>query len=231
MSRKNDVLGPLPRALVGLSEKRLGLILDLANRLGSKDGERWEERIEKLLQRGLVEASIAEDLKERLRLAMKNSGPYTRLISGDQVLILDPTDGTETIANVTETSTVKINSTFRNCGGDGMGSQPTIKTRIQVHEIIKDGNCVQIFGDLSDNLDSLCLGRGQIIQCVNKYRQWLRNAGDTLFLLKEGSEFLVAHVSMLVSSLWIGSSSFSDDFVWKADEQHRVVFPFIPQPV
>lgn len=47
---KKDMLGPLTRALVGVPAKMLGLVLDIANRLGSADAESFYSDLAKFVR-------------------------------------------------------------------------------------------------------------------------------------------------------------------------------------
>lgn len=49
-----DMLGPLPRALVGVPEGRLPLMLDIANKVGDeKSGDAWHRHLSKTIRAGL----------------------------------------------------------------------------------------------------------------------------------------------------------------------------------
>lgn len=50
---KNDMLAPIVRALVGAPQERLGVVLDIANRIGSADGELWRTRFAEVLREGV----------------------------------------------------------------------------------------------------------------------------------------------------------------------------------
>lgn len=53
MSIKQDMLGPVVRALVGVPREYLGVVLDAINKLGSKDGELWKARLSTVLREGV----------------------------------------------------------------------------------------------------------------------------------------------------------------------------------
>lgn len=151
---------------------------------------------------------------------------YLKPISSSEPLTLDPTDGTETIAQATDLFTGYIDSDFRNWGCD-VKSEPTKTTQVFVHEMIKDGTFAQIFNGMSDDLNSLCLTQSQIIQFVQKHRKWLRTDGyGTFFLFKVGKEFFVALVYLYSGyGLEVGVCRFLGGDVWDADDRHRIVVP------
>ena len=151
---------------------------------------------------------------------------YLKPISSSEPLTLDPTDGTETIAQATDLFTGYIDSDFRNWGCD-VKSEPTKTTQVFVHEMIKDGTFAQIFNGMSDDLNSLCLTQSQIIQFVKKHRKWLRTDGyGTFFLFKVGEEFFVAYVSFYSGGrLEVRVARFSYGRVWYAALRRRIVVP------
>ena len=166
--------------------------------------------------KGFVKGMIAE--------MAENIMGYLKLISGAETLILDATDGTETIAKSKDTFNGYLDSDFCNWNLD-VPSQPTKEQKVSVFEMTKNGTFSQIYNGLSSNLDSLCLTQAQIIGFVKKHRKWLRADGyGTFFLFKRDEDFFVAYV--LVNddgSLDVSVIEFSDDFVWHADNRHRVV--------
>ena len=150
---------------------------------------------------------------------------YTRLISGTEVITLNPTDGMETIAKAGSLFTGGIDSDFANYGCDVV-VPATGKQNVAVREMIMNGTFAQIFGELG-KLDDLCLTQAQIIQFVKSHRKWLRKDGyATFFLFKIGNEFFVARVSFADDGrLEVGVRHLSDDYVWYAGSQHRMVVP------
>lgn len=54
-----DMLGPLIRALVGIPNSRLGVALDITNRLNSDRGDEWNTRFKAVLREGLPAPVLA----------------------------------------------------------------------------------------------------------------------------------------------------------------------------
>lgn len=190
-----------------------------------KKGSLNRQSVEKVRERGNeIVSAVREAVKEKVLQIVENRTDCTKLISGAEVLELDETDGTETIAKANETFPGGLDGDFRNYGTD-VPSSPTKKTKVSVCEMIKDGTFAQIFGGMSNNLDNLCLTQPQIIQFVKKYRKWLRTDGyATLFLFKVGEIFFVASVVLHSDGqLYADVYHFSGDYVWFADYRHRFV--------
>lgn len=128
---------------------------------------------------------------------MENITGCLRPISGAEILTLEPTDGTETIAQARDLFTGRLlDPDFKDWGCD-VKSEPTGKVNVIVHEMVKDETFAQIFSGLSEDLDKSCLTQAQIVQFMKKYRRWLRTDGyATFFLFKVGSKFFVARVRL-----------------------------------
>lgn len=58
---KNDMLAPIVRALVGVPQERLGVLLDTINKVGSVDGELWRTRFAEVLREGVKAAAVPLD--------------------------------------------------------------------------------------------------------------------------------------------------------------------------
>ena len=173
-----------------------------------------------------IAPKVRDFVKQLLAELAENIAGCLKLISGAETLELEPTDGKETIANASKVFTWGIDGDFKRWGCD-VKAKPTVATKVQVHEMIKDGTFAQIFGGLSDNLDALCLTQAQIIQFVQKHKKWLRTDGwATLFLFKVGDEFFVACVDVYSGgTLLVHVRRFSDGRVWLAGHRRRVVSP------
>lgn len=59
---KNDMLAAIVRALVGVPQARLGVVLDTVNKIGSADGELWRSRIAEVLREQVREAVMLPEL-------------------------------------------------------------------------------------------------------------------------------------------------------------------------
>lgn len=140
-------------------------------------------------------------------------------------LVLDSTDGKETLANANGTFSV-IDSDFKKWGLNKKG--PATDTQlVDVYEMAIDATFKQMFDSLSNNLDRLCLTQAQIKQFANKHRKELRTDGyGTFFLFKGGSQFFVAYMGMHSGdALLVYVFRFENSGVWHAKDRHRVVVP------
>ena len=197
----------------------------------AKNGVLDKQNIENVRARGNeVVAAVTRTVKEVFAQIAENIAGIVKLISGAEVLELDETDGEETIAKAAETFPGWIDPDFKGYGTD-VRSPATKKTKVSVHEMIKDGTFEKIFGGVSDDLDKLTLTQPQIINFVNKHHKWLRTEGyATFFLFKVGNEFFVARVRVSDDGrLGVGVLRFSHAHVWYAGHRHRFVLPQLIQ--
>ncbi len=192
----------------------------------AKNGVLTKKNIERVRARGNeVVAEITRIVKEKFAEIAENIAGIVKLISGAEILELDETDGKATIAKAKDAFPGWIDPDFKEYGCD-VKSEPTKKAQVSVHEMIKDGTFAQIFNGMGDDLNSLCLTQPQIIQFVEKHHKWLRTDGyATFFLFKVGEEFFVADVGFHVGRLEVYVRRFSNDFVWRAEDRHRIVVP------
>ena len=193
----------------------------------AKNGVLNKQNVEQVRARGNeVVAGVTRIVKEKFAEIAENTAGIVKLISGAETLELDETDGQATIAQAKNVFLGYIDSDFNGWGCD-VQSEPTKKTQVAVHEMIKDGTFVQIFNGMSDDLNSLCLTQSQIIQFVQKHRKWLRTDGcATFFLFKVGAEFFVAGVYCYgVGRLKVYVYRFWHGLVWGAGDRRRVVVP------
>src|SRR5258708_35164144 len=113
------------------------------------------------------------------------------LISKGEDLVLDQTDGHETLAGATDVFRY-IDSNFKNWGYDVPGPL-TKETPVRVYEMVTDSSFKEMFGGVDLALDSLSLTQAQIKQFVVRYPQWLEKGGNgTFFLTQVGSEVFIA---------------------------------------
>ncbi len=116
-----------------------------------------------------------------------------RLISRSEDLVLDQTDGRETLVEATDIFRY-IDSNFKNWGCDVPGL-PTKETPVRVYEMVTDSSFKEMFSGFGIELDSVSLTQAQIKQFVVRYPQWLKKGGNgTFFLTQVGSEFFIAAV-------------------------------------
>jgi hypothetical protein len=156
----------------------------------------------------------------------QQSQSILRLISGEETLVLDPTDGKETISEAGDVFTGYIDPDFKSWGADEP-SGPTPETPVQVHEMVQDATFAQMFASLGVDKERLCVTQAQIKQFCQKHRTWLRTDGyATFFLFKSKGKFFVAHVHFDGGGrLKVHVHRFEHDNVWSGVRQHRVVVP------
>jgi hypothetical protein len=161
---------------------------------------------------GLCTASVYETMNESLKL-----------ISGEQVLVLEPTDGQETLGQATDIFRY-IDHNFERWNCNIVGP-PTKETAVQVYEMIRNSTFQELFGGLDAKLDSLALTQAQIKQFAKHYRDWLQVGGNgTFFLFKIGNEFFVA-AAYFFSDGQIGMRlrRLTLERVFRAQKRHRLV--------
>lgn len=210
---------------------------DLVSR-GEKAGRRGVKRavskFSKALDRSAVQRiqadgklnSAIEDAMEKFfaeSIELKTS--HLTCISLGKDTVLDPTDGTETIANAKDVFPDYIDSDFKNWGLD-VPAEATKRVKTHVFEMTQDGDFKAIFGSFGENLDRLCLTQAQIKQFCKKHAKWLRTDGyGTFFLFKVGKDYFVADVDVYSDGLYVHVFRLSYDYVWDAGYRPRVVVP------
>lgn len=164
-------------------------------------------------------------LRGELVVTEPKRSDFLRLLSGGQTLTIGATDGKQTIAQAGDVFTAYIDSDFKNWNLDVPGKAKPA-TKVEVHELVKDGRIDQFFPSLGQ-LDDLCLEQDQIIKFCLEYKQWLRTEGwATLFLFKVANQFFVARVYFVDGGhLRVRVRRFSDGRVWRAGDRGRVVVP------
>jgi hypothetical protein len=146
-----------------------------------------------------------------------------KLISGDEPLLLGPTQGQETLAQATDIFRY-IDSNFEqwNCN---IGGVPTKETPVQVYEMVRDSTLQEMFGGFDLPLDRLALTQAQIKQFVKRYPDRLKKGGNgTFFLFEVGKEFFVAAL-YLFSDGRLGARvrRLTLERVFRAKKLHRLV--------
>jgi len=206
-----DVLGTVVRKIVDLPEAMLRVICDLVEKLAGEASQEWLAELKKFLRKEIC-------------WVVRNT--YTKLISGDESLILDAVDGTEIMANAADVFAAGIDPDLKNWGADEPG-QPTAETPVVVREMCEDATFAQMFGELNPNVSKLCLTQHQIINFVKKHRQHLRaDRYATFFLFKSQDNFFVACVNVFSSDeLDVYVVRFENSNVWSAERRPRLVVP------
>ena len=157
------------------------------------------------------------------------SGAYLRLISRGEELILDSTDGTETLAEASDVFDW-ISERFEEYGTNVPGT-PTEATPVEVHEMARNA----VFRDMIPDDEAFFFQQSQVKNFVKKYPDWLRKDGYATFLPfkvrkvvdnEEKIERFVADVSLNSGDeLYAHVYRFSGGDLWSAGNRHRVVLP------
>jgi hypothetical protein len=145
------------------------------------------------------------------------------LISKGQDLVLNQTDGQETLTTATAVFRY-IDSNLKNWGCDGPGP-PTKQTPVRVYELVTDSSFKEMFSGFGIELDSLSLTQAQIKQFVVRYAGWLKKDGNgTFFLFEAGREFFVAAVYFFSDGrLGLRVRSLALERPFRAGKRHRLV--------
>lgn len=148
---------------------------------------------------------------------------YLKLISDKTEIVIEETDGKETIAKASDLFTSYISSGFEKFD---QTCKHTKETKIQVFEVINNGTFKQIFESLGENLDKLCLTQSQIIKFVRNHKRWLQTEDyGTFFLFKKKGEYFVVRVGLGGNGWRVLFCIFNSDHVWGAGYQYRLVIP------
>jgi len=117
-----------------------------------------------------------------------------------------------------------IDSDFENWNLNSKTSSK--ETKINVHEITKDGTLKEIFGRFNCDLDKLVMTQGQIIEFCKNHKEELGQNWYNFFLIKENDEYFVADVHVHSDGLKAVVVRFVNGDVWSAEFRLRV---FVPQ--
>lgn len=201
----------------GVCGNVLGPVKDLVPKLSDpEDRLRFRREFAKFLRKEpcWTDAQVPQ-------VAEPKPAVYTRCISGEDVIIIDATDGSVTIPGSTEIFKGGIyNDSGVTLGVQGQARGPV---RVSVYEQTVDGNFVQIFGSLGRRFFT----EHQVVWFVEKHTKWLRVDGHATFLpFMIGNEELIAHVGFDdYRQLRVGVNRFSHSGVWRAERCRRVVIP------
>lgn len=181
--------------------------------------------------------SSEEELKDFLeRKIEKKINGILRLISGEEVLSLKDSNGSRLIYQAANTFKSFLDEDFVKWGLTKKGIA-TAETKVQVHEMIADGNFMAIFKSLPGNWNQKCLSQNQVIDFCEQLPNWLRSDGyATMFLCKidetkkvdekdPQKNLVVVCVSVGADGLYVFVYRLEDDIVWRAGCAHRVVAP------
>jgi len=150
------------------------------------------------------------------------------LISGDEPLMLDPTDGQETLAQATDVFRY-IDRNFEDWKCNRVG-RATKETQVQVYEMVTDATFQEMFSGFAAAVGRLTLTQAQIKQFVRRYPDWLKKGGNgTFFLFKVGTRFFVAAVYLFSDGRFgVRVRRFALERVFRAHKRHRLVVRISP---
>jgi hypothetical protein len=213
LTMAKDMLGGVVRKLTEIPLEMLGAIYDFLEKLSGSETQEWFYEFKKFLRK---EKCWVEEIHKQI----------LRLISGNEMIIIDAVDGTEVLSKAKDLFTAGIDSDFVGYGANEAGSA-TGATIVNVYEMVEDATYVQMFGSLCADMDKLCLTQHQIKNFVKNNRKWLREDGyATLFLFKSKDQFFVARVRVSSGGgLRVLVYRFKNSIVWRAENRHRVVVP------
>lgn len=148
---------------------------------------------------------------------------YLRLISGDELLLINPTDGKETLSHASPVFAY-VDSNFTQWGCNSPGKE-TPQTAVRVYEMASDGTFAELFNSFRAEIARLCLTQAQIANFVRRHSCWLKSGGNgTFFLFEARQEFFVAAVYQFFDGrIGVRARRFSLDRVFRARKRHRLV--------
>lgn len=146
-----------------------------------------------------------------------------RLISGSKPLVLNPTDGQETLARATDIFRY-IDSNFERWNCNMVGA-PTIETAVEVYEMVRDGTFQEMFGSFGVAVDRLALTQAQIKQFAKRYPNWLKKGGNgSFFPFEIGNELFVAALYFFSDGrLGVRVRRITLERIFRAQKRHRLV--------
>lgn len=152
---------------------------------------------------------------------IESQDEFLSLISEGESLVLDPTDGTEVLANA-EDVFVYIDLEFEKQDKPGPATE---EVTVAVYELALDATYAEMLGSLSENLRESCLTQAQIKGFARKYSSWMGRV--CLFLFESHEQFFLADVNIDDSNgeLEIHLGEFNDPIRCNADYRDRVVVP------
>lgn len=186
--------------------------------------------------RKLVNSS-EEELKDFLeRKIEKKINGILRLISGAEVLTLKASNGSRLIYQSASTFKSNLDVGFVDWGLNKEGIA-TPETKIQMHEIVANGNFMAIFKSLPGNWNQKWLSQNQIIDFCEQLPDWLQSNGYATFFLCKINELqkvdeknpqknlVVVDVRVYADGLGVYVIRLERDRVWRASTLRRVVTP------
>lgn len=196
--------------------ERLWKLLATANKL-VLDGKRDAEALCSLLQSFIEQKST--------KVWQEGKDEILRIVEGSQGLLIPACDGMSFLAKAQEVFKSFIDPDFEKWKL-AHTSNATKKVAVEIYEMVKDANFVQIFGSIGFDLDKLCFTQHQIEVFCTLHHEWLRTDGyGTFFLFKENEQYFVAGVNVNSGGLVACVSHLGIEIVWGARSARRLMVP------
>jgi len=166
---------------------------------------------------------------------MKEENLILRLLHGAESLELKASDGSRLIYQSADSFSF-LDENFVKLGLTKKGIA-TAETKVQVREMVSNGDFITIFKSLSGSWDQKCLTQNQIIDFCEQLPEWLRQDGyATFFLCKINDKkkvdeknpqknLVVVYVRVNADGLHVYVNRLENDRVWSASDLRRVVAP------
>ncbi len=189
-----------------------------------EDGDEWERELKNFLAKRPCWSGIK--LKP-------HRSKFLDLLSVGQTIIIDDTDGTETISQAKDVFSGQIEPEFKTWNLD-VPSEARPATLVMVYELMENGRFNQFFPSLG-KLNNLCLTQAQIKKFCRDHNKWILMDGwGTFFLFTpkgepikhDKSNLFVARVSVYDRRLLdVDFFRFSYADAWGGGRRRRVVVP------
>jgi len=200
----------------------LAMLIEKAIASAVKTTNADSDKVQEVIGKPGVIFKFFEDL---LTEKIEPKSSILRLISGSEKVMIEALDGKAIIAKSEKIFTSYLDPDFKKWGLDKSGLA-TKETLVDIHEMVADGNFVQIFTTLSSDLDKLVMTQAQIIRFCEKHPTLLRQDGDaTFFLIKENDEYFVVRVHVRSDGLDVRVYRLERGNVWDGECRRRVVSP------
>ncbi|MFA5109152.1 MAG: hypothetical protein WC458_01225 [Patescibacteria group bacterium] len=159
-----------------------------------------------------------------------------KLISNNENLMIEASDGKAYIYDAKKTFRSFIDEDFKNWGLNKPGIA-TPETLVKVDEIVSDGKFLDIFRALPGTWNQKWFSQDQVIEFCETFSSWLRREGNTtMFLCKIDENKIIEEDkpqdNLVVVSVRVGSDGLRVYVyrlecvsVWYGEYRHRVVSP------
>ncbi len=155
----------------------------------------------------------------------ENPTSILKLISAGEKIMIESSDGKALISRAKNIFKSGIDSDFTIWELNETGV-PTPETLLAVYEMANNATFIQMFTELSPDLDKLVMTQSQIIRFCEKHPTWFRQGGyATFFLTKIKGEYFVVNVRVRADGWRVVVGRLGHDGVWLASDLLRVIAP------